>query len=85
LREPIHPALPYGRAEILWAVRQEMARTVEDIMARRTRALLLDTRASIQAAPTVARLVREELGHGETWPQETVAEYVAIARRYLLD
>ena len=44
-------ALPYVEAEVVWAVREEMARTVEDVLARRTRALLLDARASLRAAP----------------------------------
>lgn len=85
LQQRIHPALPYTGAEIVWAVREEMARTVEDVLARRTRALLLDARSSIQAAPEVARLMAAELGRGDTWPQQTVADYVTTAKRYLLE
>ena len=51
LAEKLHPELPYIGAEVVWAVRAEMARTVEDVLARRTRALLLGARASIEAAP----------------------------------
>ena len=51
LARPLHPALPYTGAEVVWAVREEMARTVEDVLARRTRALLLDARASVEMAP----------------------------------
>ena len=51
LDKPLHPRLPYCAGEVVWAVRQEMARTVEDVLARRTRALLLDTRASVEIAP----------------------------------
>jgi len=81
---PIHPALPYIGAEVVWAVRGEMARTVEDVLARRTRALLLDARASIQAAPQVARLMAAELKKPDTWPETSVADYVTVARSYLL-
>src|SRR5262249_22047531 len=50
---PLHPRLPYLAAEVIWAVRNEMAWTVEDVLSRRTRALLLDAKASMEAAPRV--------------------------------
>ena len=65
--EPLHPRLPYRVCEVVWAARHEMARTVEDVLARRTRALLLDARASLEAAPAVARLLAAELGRDEAW------------------
>jgi glycerol-3-phosphate dehydrogenase len=67
LSTPIHPRLPYLRAEIVHAVRAEMARTLEDALSRRTRALLLDARAALEAAPEVARLMAQELGRDENW------------------
>ena len=81
---PLHPALPYRRGEVIWAVRHEMARTVEDVLARRTRALLLDARASIAAAPDVAALMAAELGKDTDWPSEQVRAYHALASGYLL-
>ena len=57
LAEPLHPALPYTGAEVVWAARHEMARTVEDVLARRTRALFLNARAAIEMAPRVAALM----------------------------
>jgi glycerol-3-phosphate dehydrogenase len=80
----LHPRLPYIVAEVLWAARREMARTVEDILARRTRALFLDARASIQAAPLVADLLRLELGRDQRWAEEQIAAYSALAQGYLL-
>ena len=56
LAQKVHPDLPYIGAEVVWAVRQEMARTVEDVLSRRTRALLLGARASIEAAPESCRI-----------------------------
>lgn len=84
LDHPLHPRLPYRAAEVVWAARLEMARTVEDVLARRTRALLLDARASIDAAPDVARLLAAELGRDAAWQREQVAAYGRLAARYLL-
>jgi glycerol-3-phosphate dehydrogenase len=58
----LHPDLPYIAAEVVWAVREEMARSIEDVLARRTRALFLNARAAIAMAPEVARLLADELG-----------------------
>jgi glycerol-3-phosphate dehydrogenase len=66
-------------------VRFERARTVEDILARRTRALLLDASASITAAPRVAELIAAELGLGAEWQKAQVAAFSAQARGYLLE
>jgi glycerol-3-phosphate dehydrogenase len=82
--ERLHPRLPYRVCEVAWAARHEMARTVEDVLARRTRALLLDARASLDAAPAVARLLAAELGRDEGWEQAQVAAYGAVARGYTL-
>ena len=79
----IHPALPYQAGEVVWHARNEMARTVEDILARRTRALLLNAKASIEAAPAVARLLAAELGRDEAWVSSQVAAYSALARGYV--
>jgi glycerol-3-phosphate dehydrogenase len=62
-----------------------MARTVEDVLARRTRALLLDARASAEAAPAVARVLARELSHGANWERDQVAAYRELASGYTLD
>ncbi|NGP89198.1 glycerol-3-phosphate dehydrogenase/oxidase [Fodinibius halophilus] len=80
----MHPNLPYTPAEVVWAARNEMARTVEDVLARRTRALLLDARASIEIADLVADLLAEELGRSEQWKNEQIATYKELANGYLL-
>jgi glycerol-3-phosphate dehydrogenase len=72
------------KAEVLWAARQEMARTVEDVLARRTRALLLDARASIEAAPIVAEIMAIELGPDEKWKERQIKEYTSLASGYLI-
>jgi glycerol-3-phosphate dehydrogenase len=81
----LHPRLPYLRGEVAWAVRHEMARTVEDVLARRLRALLLDARASVEAAPVVARLMAPALGQDEGWVRQQVSAYETLAAGYLLE
>lgn len=83
LAAPIHSALPYLGAEVVWAARAEMARTVEDVLARRTRGLLLGAQASIEAAPTVARLMAAELGRDAVWQQKTCDAFRQVAQGYL--
>jgi glycerol-3-phosphate dehydrogenase len=78
LQARIHPNLPYTRAEIVWGVRFEMSRTLEDALARRTRALMLDARAALEAAPSVVELMARELGRDEAWQK---AQLEAIAER----
>lgn len=80
----LHPRLPYIEAEVLWAVRYEMARTLEDVLARRTRSLLLDAAASLEAAPKVARILAAELGFGQDWQQQQIAAYRSLAIGYQL-
>jgi len=82
--EKLHEKLPYIKAEVIWAVREEMARTVEDFLARRSRALLLDARASMDAAPEVARIMAEELGYDRKWQTDQEDAYVGLAKEYLL-
>jgi glycerol-3-phosphate dehydrogenase len=83
LAEKLHPDLPYVSAEVVWAARTEMARTVEDVLARRTRALLLGARASIEAAPRVAELMARELGRDGSWQKKTVRDFTEVAQGYL--
>jgi glycerol-3-phosphate dehydrogenase len=83
LRRRLHEALPIYAAQVVWAARREMARTVDDVLARRTRALLLDAAVAIDVAADVARLLAAELGRDPQWQRDQVAEFTAIARNYL--
>ena len=84
-RERIHPALPALCGEVVWAVRFEAARTIDDFLARRTRSLFLNARAAIEAAPKVASLMAAELGYNKEWEKEQVAAFRHISRGYLAD
>ncbi|MDY0169958.1 MAG: glycerol-3-phosphate dehydrogenase/oxidase [Thermoguttaceae bacterium] len=79
----LHPDLPPEKIEVVWHAREEMARTVEDVLARRTRCLLLNARASIDAAPAVASLLAAELGKDAAWQTEQIARYAELARGYV--
>jgi glycerol-3-phosphate dehydrogenase len=80
----LHPRLTAIGAEVVWAVRHEMARTVEDFLSRRTRALLLDARASIAAAPAVAAIMARELHRDADWQADQIQTYGALAAKYLM-
>ena len=84
LLAPMHPELPYCAAEVLWAVRSEMARTVEDVLARRTRALFLNAQAALDLARRVAEIMAPELGEDEAWTERQVAAFSALAANYLV-
>ncbi|MEO6313387.1 MAG: glycerol-3-phosphate dehydrogenase/oxidase [Chitinophagaceae bacterium] len=83
LAEKIHPRLPYTKAAIVWAVQQEMCITVDDALARRTRALLLDARAALDAAPGVAALMAGQMNKDKKWEDEQVAAFKKIALNYI--
>ncbi|MBC7963978.1 MAG: glycerol-3-phosphate dehydrogenase/oxidase [Steroidobacteraceae bacterium] len=83
--ELLHPRLPYRVCQVLWSVRHEYARSVGDVLARRTRALLLDSAASMEMAPRVARLMAAELGRDDVWQQRQVNYFLDLARGYLPD
>jgi glycerol-3-phosphate dehydrogenase len=79
---PLHPALPYTEVDVLHAVRTEMARTVEDVLARRTRALFLNARAAMEMAPPVAAIMATELGRDASWQAEQVRSFAEVAKGY---
>ncbi len=78
----LHPRLPYIGAQIVWAAREELCRTVEDALSRRTRALLLDASAAIECAETVAGLLARELGRDQQWQEQQVAAFRELAKNY---
>jgi glycerol-3-phosphate dehydrogenase len=78
----LDPQLSYVEAEVVWAARMEMARTVEDVLARRTRALFLNARAAIRMAPKVASILARELGKDEVWKFDQVKAFLQVAKGY---
>lgn len=78
LAEALVAGLPYLAAEAVWAARSEMAATVEDVLSRRTRALLLDREAAAEAAPAVAALLAPELGWDEAEREAQVSHFLAL-------
>ncbi len=84
LKRQLHSALPIIGAQVVWAVRREMARTLDDVLARRTRALFLNARATIEMAPQVAKLMATELGRDPDWQQSELRNFSQIARCFLV-
>ena len=81
---PLDGALPYTGAEVVWAVRHELALTLEDVLARRTRALFLNARAALRMAPRVADLMARELGRDAGWQARQLMAFGEVAKGYSL-
>mgnify|MGYP003531384688 FL=1 len=84
LKEKIHPDYDFTMAEVAWAIRYEMAITLDDILARRVRLLFLDSRAAISSCEKVARFMAKELGKDELWITNQISEFKTIANGFLL-
>jgi len=84
MQAQLHTRLPYIGAEVVWATRVEMAQSVEDILARRTRALFLDAKAAVDMAPAVAAIMAKELGKDEVWQKNQIESFKDLARQYIL-
>lgn len=82
LAKSLHPLLPYRAAEVIWAARHEMAQTIEDVLARRTRALFLDARAAVESAAFVGELLQGELQQSVDWKIQQVQRFSELAVGY---
>ncbi|MCB1081284.1 MAG: FAD-dependent oxidoreductase, partial [Chlamydiia bacterium] len=80
----LHPKLPYLRGEVVWAAREEMARSVEDILSRRTRSLLLDAKLAVTVAPIVASILAKELNKPKEWESEQIFAFKKLAKSYMI-
>ena len=84
LGNQLHPSYPNIKAEVIWAVRNEMAYTVEDVLARRMRILFIDAKAAIEMCRTVAELMAQETHKTQLWVEQQILEFTQIANEYLL-
>lgn len=84
LGRKIDEAWPYTHAEVVWAAREEMARTVEDVLSRRFRVLFLDAEAAMSMAPVVAQILKQELNKDDEWVQKQVDDFNRLASGYVL-
>lgn len=85
LSEQLHPRVEFTKAEVIWAIRNEMARTIEDILSRRVRILFLDAKVAIEIAPTIGEILKIELGKTEAWKADQILKFKAIANQYVLN
>ncbi|MEZ4415315.1 MAG: glycerol-3-phosphate dehydrogenase/oxidase [Gemmatimonadota bacterium] len=81
--QAVHERLELTVGEVVWFVREEMARTVDDVLARRSRSLILDARAAVEAAPTVAAVMATALGRDAHWVDTQVEHFTEMARIYV--
>ncbi|WBL22912.1 glycerol-3-phosphate dehydrogenase/oxidase [Zunongwangia sp. HRR-M8] len=84
LGEKLHPRLDFLKAEVVWAVRHELARTIDDVLARRVRMLFMDAKAAIECAPEVAKLLAKETGKDEQWINKQISDFKEIADHYTI-
>lgn len=83
--EKLHPDYDYTVAEVIWAVREEMAMTLDDVLSRRLRITFLDARAAIVMAPRVAAIMMDEMGMTEDWKSQQIRDFLSLAKNYLLE
>jgi glycerol-3-phosphate dehydrogenase len=83
LAEKIHPLFDYTKAEVIWAVQQEMTMYIEDYLARRSRMLFLNAKAAIESAPIVAKLMAAEMGKDDVWEKDQIQEFAELAKGYI--
>lgn len=81
-KAPLHPAFSYILAELVWCIRNEMPQTLEDLLSRRTRCVLLDAVAAMDAAPIAAKIMADELGKDDAWVQTEIKNFITIAKNY---
>ncbi len=84
LLEPMIPGLPYTGAEVLYAAREEMAGTLDDVLSRRTRAMIQRAQPTMDAAPAVATLIAPDMGWDEDEAREQVARFTQACQKDLL-
>jgi glycerol-3-phosphate dehydrogenase len=82
--EWISKKLNLHKAQVLWSIENEMACTVDDMLSRRTRCLLLDAKESLRIAPAVAELMAEAMGKNEKWIEEQLSDYSSLTKNYIL-
>ena len=85
LKELIHPDYPFRLSQVVWAVRHEMARTIEDVLARRVRLLFLDARAAIESSERVAQLIAKERQKDQEWISSQILAFKDVAEEYVVN
>ncbi|MDX9882818.1 MAG: glycerol-3-phosphate dehydrogenase/oxidase [Prolixibacteraceae bacterium] len=80
----LNPKYTFTVAHVIWAVREEMAQTLEDVLSRRVRALFLDARAAVEMAPKVASVMAKEMNQTDEWAEQQVKDFINLAKGYIL-
>ncbi|MDG3581121.1 glycerol-3-phosphate dehydrogenase/oxidase [Galbibacter pacificus] len=85
LKKKLYPDFPYTMANVVWAVRYEMARTIDDVLARRLRILFLDAKAAVEMAPMVASIMAKELVKDKEWEKAQTLQFLKLSKNYMLN
>jgi len=83
--QPMHPVYTISETDVVKAARFEMARTIEDVLARRFRVLFLDAHIALKLAPLVAPILAKELGKDEEWQKNQLADFTEVVKPYLIE
>jgi glycerol-3-phosphate dehydrogenase len=83
--ELLHENFTFTVAHVIWAVREEMAQSIEDVLARRVRLLFLDARAAIKIAPRVASIIAKEMNKDKDWENNQIQEFTELAKGYTVN
>ncbi|MBK8518160.1 MAG: glycerol-3-phosphate dehydrogenase/oxidase [Saprospiraceae bacterium] len=79
----IHPDFPYTTSDVHFAIDEEMACTLEDILARRVRLLFLDAKAAMKVAPDVCKILQTRFNHSDEWYKSELETFYLTAKKYL--
>jgi len=83
-KKVLHPNYQFNVGQVVWAVRNEMAITIEDVLARRIRLLFLDAQAAIDCAESVASILQIELKKSQSWKLQEIERFKNLAQGYLI-
>lgn len=83
--QQIHSTLSETVAEVIFSIRNEMARTIDDVLSRRLRIMFLDPRLAVTIAPAVAAILAQELGRDTLWQQQQIEQFTALAQGFLVE
>lgn len=85
LNTVLHPDYKYVKGEVIWMIKNEMARNIEDVLSRRMRLLFLDAKGALMLAPAVARMMGDELLKDDQWVNEQIETFTKLVEQYLLN
>jgi glycerol-3-phosphate dehydrogenase len=84
MNQLIHENFNFIKAEIIYAIRHQMAMSLEDVLARRIRLLYFNAKVAIQVAPEVARIMSKEMNKNADWTIKEINNFTTLASQYIV-